>query len=97
MTANPTTYPNLFVVETASPRRPDPVRARVSGLPQLVYSQNFEIDSASRAEATRRGLHLPPDTRGGGPHGPHGPHLGDVLYWVACLGGAGLLLLCATT
>ena len=94
MTANPTTYPNLFVVETASPRRPDPVLARVSGLPQLVYAQNFEIDSANRAEAAHRGLHLPPDTRRGGPRGPHPV---DVLYWVACLGGAGLLLLCATT
>ena len=94
MTANPTTYANLFVVETASPRRPDPVRARVSGLPQLVYSQSLQIDPADRAEATHRGLHLAADTCGGG---PRGPHLGDVLYWVACLGGAGLLLLCATT
>ena len=28
---------------------------------------------------------------------PFGPHPGDILYWVACLGGACLLLLCATT
>jgi hypothetical protein len=33
------------------------------------------------------------DTRG---TGPRGPHPGDILYWVACLGGACLLLFAAT-
>jgi hypothetical protein len=28
---------------------------------------------------------------------PRGPHPGDVLYWVACVGGACLLILAATT
>jgi len=39
-------------------------------------------------------LFLLPDTRNGG---PRGPHPGDVLYWVACVGGACLLLLAATS
>jgi hypothetical protein len=44
--------------------------------------------------AQHHGLFLLPDTRSGG---PRGPHPGDVLYWVACVGGACLLLLAATT
>jgi hypothetical protein len=97
MTADPATYPAMFVLEGGAPsRRPDPVRARVSGGQQIVHSQSLQFDSANRdgMETAHRGLHLPPDTRGGG---PRGPHPGDVLYWVACLGGACLLLLCATT
>ena len=46
------------------------------------------------AEAAPPRLQLVPDTRGGG---PRRPHPGDVLYWVACLGGACLLLIAATT
>jgi len=41
-----------------------------------------------------RALHLLGVTRG---TGPRGPHPGDILYWAACLGGACLLLIAATT
>ena len=30
------------------------------------------------------------------PRGRRGPHPGDILFWVACVGGAGLLLFLAT-
>jgi hypothetical protein len=93
MTADPATYPATIVLEGgASSRRTDPVRARVCGGQQLVNSQSVAMGSADRAAV--EAAHLPSDTRGGG---RCGPHPGDVLYWVACLGGAGLLLLCATT
>jgi hypothetical protein len=78
----------MFVV---SSNRPDPVRARVSGGQQIVYSQGLQFTSANHA-STDHGMPLLPDTRG-----PRRPHPGDVLDWVACLGGACLLLLCATT
>jgi hypothetical protein len=94
MIADPATYPAMIVLEGgASSRRADPVRARVSSGQQLVNSQNLAMGSADRAavKTGHRGLDFPHEIRGGGPHPC------DVLYWVACLGGAGLLLLCATT
>jgi len=30
------------------------------------------------------------------PRARRGPHPGDILFWVACVGGAGLLLFLAT-
>jgi hypothetical protein len=59
---------------------------------QLTNDQILQADAATHSAADV--LHLPPDTRGGG---PRGPHPGDVLYWVACVGGACLLLIAATT
>jgi hypothetical protein len=99
MTADPATYPAIpatFVAGGASPRRTDPVRARVSGGHALTNSPTLYTghENGSEAHTTHRGLHLLADTRGAG---PRGPHPGDVLYWVACLGGACLLLLSATT
>jgi hypothetical protein len=91
MTANQTANPALFVIHGGSPRRPDPVKARVAAPRQLT---NFEAMQASAAPAPHRGLHLLADTARGG---PRRPHPGDVLYWVACLGGVCLLLLSATT
>jgi hypothetical protein len=41
-----------------------------------------------------RALRTLGETRG---TGPRGPHPGDILYWAACLGGACLLLIAATT
>ena len=93
MTAEPATYSTMFVLEGGSSRRPDPVRARVSSGQQIVHAQNLQMGRSDRAaaEAVHRNLHLPADTRS------RGPHPGDILYWVACLGGACLLLLSATT
>ena len=87
MTAEPATYPTtMIILEGGSPRRPDPVRARVSAASRLtVHSQGmpsapFEASQPDAGKPSSRRLHP-----------------GDVLYWVACLGGAGLLILCATT
>jgi hypothetical protein len=97
MTADPTSYSYsaTFAALVASGRGLDPVRARVIVRQQLTNDQILQADAAAHpaAEATPLGLHLPPDTRGSG---RRGPHPGDVLYWVACLGGACLLLIAAT-
>lgn len=89
MTADPAIAPATFIPNAASCLHPDPVRARVTAGLQLTYAESMQSESA---EAGHQGLHLPPDTRG-----PRKPHPGDILYWVACLGGACLLLLSATT
>jgi hypothetical protein len=67
------------------------VRARVTARQQLTNDQIPQADAMARPAIDL--LHLPPDTRGGG---PRGPHPGDVLYWAACIGGACLLLMAAT-
>jgi hypothetical protein len=95
MTADPAIYPATFAPVPASSRALDPVRLRVTVLPQLTNDQILQAESAQHyAEAAPPRLQLVPDTRGGG---PRRPHPGDVLYWVACLGGACLLLIAATT
>jgi hypothetical protein len=79
------------VSEVASWRRFDPVRARVTANSQTVLA-----DAAWRPDNTpqgRRQIHLLSETRN--PR-PRRPHPGDVLYWIACVGGACVLLLCAT-
>jgi hypothetical protein len=43
--------------------------------------------------ALYRKLYRPAGTYDGG---PRGPHPGDVIYWIACLGAAFLLILAAT-
>jgi len=95
MTTQPA-YPAPFAVNGAPSQPLDPVRARVAACPQLSCSQQLPAASPflPEAHAEHRGLHLLADTRG---TGPRGPHPGDVLYWVACLGGACLLLIAATS
>jgi hypothetical protein len=64
------------------PRRPiDPVRARV------IANSQYTL-----AEPLNRGIHLLPKAER-----PRRLHPGDIVYWVACLGGACLLLLSTTT
>jgi hypothetical protein len=92
MAASPVTYPPAFIPIAATGQRLDPVRARVSVSQQLTNDQILQADAAAHPAADL--LRLPPDTRGGG---PRGPHPGDILYWVACVGGVGLLLIAATT
>jgi hypothetical protein len=96
MTADPAIHPATFAPLAASTRGLDPVRLRVTVNQQLTNDQLLQADALAHREpeAPHRGLHLVPDTRGGG---PRGPHPGDVLYWVACLGGACLLLIAATS
>jgi hypothetical protein len=95
MTAEPAIYPATFAPLPASIRALDPVRSRVTVPAQLTNDQILRAESAAyQAESERLGIHLVPETRGGG---PRGPHPGDILYWVACLGGACLLLIAATT
>jgi len=72
-------------------RRIDAVRARIAANSRYALA---DADWRPEPLPSRRGIHLLPDTRS--PR-PRGPHPGDILYWVACLGGACLLLFSATT
>jgi hypothetical protein len=94
MTASQATYAAILAMDGAPARRIDRVRARMCATRSV---RTLPSARASRAEGQpeNHGLRLLADTRGTGP--ARGPHPGDVLYWVACLGGACLLLLCATT
>ena len=91
MTTNQAAYAAILAMDGPRPRRIDRIRAR------LASSRSHRNLDSARALRTEQlpetnGLHLVADT-----HGPRRPHPADVLYWVACLGGACLLLLCATT
>ncbi len=96
MTNNQATYAAMLALDEASSRPKDPVRARVgSSSRQLTNAQSLHTSTENNRDTRRhRGLYLLADTRG---TGPRGPHPGDILYWAACLGGACLLLLSATT
>jgi hypothetical protein len=65
--------------------------------PNTLHSVASRRSSSSHAMGNSvtepNSLYVMADTRGGG---PRGPHPGDILYWVACLGGACLLLFAAT-
>ena len=101
-TADPTTCP-----EFDHCRRPDPVPSRVAYHHPLTEYEKQQAELA--AEEERRGPHsrfaLPPvpqiDENGlmvGGPQPTwveRYTHPSDVVYWVACFGGACLLLLAA--
>jgi hypothetical protein len=91
MIANPANCPATFAPVAALALGFDRVRARVTVPQQLTNDQMPQADAMARPAVDL--FHLPPDTRGGG---PRGPHPGDVLYWVACVGGACLLLMAAT-
>jgi hypothetical protein len=94
MTTNQATYAAILAMDGPAPRRIDRIRARMSANRTFRSLQNAR-SFRSEAPPENPGLHVLADTRGTEP--ARGPHPGDVLYWVACLGGACLLLLCATT
>lgn len=90
MTTDLAIYPETLPAGS-SPSRLDPVRARVTAnSTYALANQEWRPEPVP----ARQGIHLLPDT--GSPKLSRW-HPGDVLYWVACLGGACLLLLCATT
>ena len=87
MTTNLASYPARVSPMLPSRQGLDPVRARVTAGHQLTNDQMMQaVEAAGQATEV---VHLP--------RGTHGPHPGDVLYWVTCVGGAGLLLIVATT
>jgi hypothetical protein len=88
MTTDLATYPETLA-PVAPWARPDPVRSRVKYEQPLTNFEILQAEEARRAAANP----LPPETCS--PR-PRRPHPGDVVYWVATLGGACLLLLCAT-
>ena len=96
MTTSQAAYAEILALDRASSRRAGRARPGVGDDTQLTGSHLLQTGPATRADdpAGQRRIHLLADTRS---TGPRGPHPGDVLYWVACLGGACLLLLCATT
>ncbi len=84
-----------------SPARPyDPVRARVQCAPIVTNAERLQAVQAAYAEAQRSRTHAPlgmdllRDTRLG--RYVQNLHPGDIVYWVAGLGGACLLLIKAT-
>lgn len=72
--------------------RPYLVPSRVAYHHPITNHERLQAEmAAEHVEQPATGRHFGlPDTRHGG------PHPGDVVYWVACLGGACLLVLCAT-
>ena len=82
-----------FARSAATGQGLDPVRSRVVVRQQLTNDQMLQANAAAQPVQTIPHALLP-DTRSGG---PRGPHPGDIIYWIACLGGVCLLLLCATT
>jgi hypothetical protein len=77
----------------------DPVRARVHFEPLTTNAERMQAEQAARdARSQRRaplGVALLTDTRLG--RYVENMHPGDIVYWVAGLGGACLLLIKATT
>jgi hypothetical protein len=93
MTANQIANPALFAIPGGLRQYTDPVKARVAAPRQITHFEELQASTAPTPE-THRGLHLLPEAVRGN---RRRPHPGDVLYWVACLGGVCLLLLSATT
>ena len=95
MTTNQAAYAALLAMDGPPPRRIDRIRAHISA------SKTLSAVSAVRT-AGSFGLHRPNENSGTATlnplsdSGPRSLHPGDILYWVACLGGACLLLVCAT-
>jgi hypothetical protein len=89
MTSNQSTYAAILAMDEKPASRIDRVRARMEA---SRMSRNLRRERTLQPvlQATNSRLHLVTDTR-------RKTHPGDVLYWVACLGGACLLLLTATT
>lgn len=94
--------------ESTACRRPDPVPSRVAYHHPLTEYEKLQAEraqeDAQRTGATpKRRFALPPEpvltpdsAQPTAANFLQGRHFGDVVYWVACLGGACLLLLCAT-
>ena len=80
---------NTATVSDPSTRlRPYLVPSRVAYHHPITNHERMQAElAAEHVEQPKQGFGLP-DTRHGG------PHPGDIVYWVACLGGVGLLLLC---
>jgi hypothetical protein len=97
MTTDLATYSEALAISAAACAHPDPVRSRVAYQPQLT---NFEKLQAYESQSARPGEvrmnNIGVDLPGTRAPRPRRPHPGDVLYWVACLGGVCGLLLCAT-
>ena len=94
MTTNQATYAAILAMDGPAPRRIDRIRARMSANRTFRSLQNAR-SFHSEAPPENPGLHLVATTRATGQSAVL--HPGDIVYWVACLGGACLLLLCATT
>jgi hypothetical protein len=108
MNADSATCLQSSVLEPAHCRRPDLVPSRVAYHHPLTEYEKQQAELAAEQEAgrsPRSRFTLPPvpetqTTTELSTTGSQGllsrAHPSDVMYWVACLGGAGLLLLSAT-
>jgi hypothetical protein len=88
-------------------RRSDPVPSRVAYHHPLTNYERMQAELAQEqaAPVPKRRFSLPPAAQTNeslsvgfdcGNTATHRTHPADLVYWVACLGGACLLLLCAT-
>jgi hypothetical protein len=92
----------VFVVYSlVSIARPEVFRA--TQLQRLVMNTtaiNHNVKPRSSGSQGAPGTHLPAqyglNSTAPNHRGRRGPHPGDILFWVACVGGAGLLLFLAT-
>jgi hypothetical protein len=96
MTTDSTTSPETTFATVIAWTQTDPVRNRVAYQQPLTNFEKLQTWDAQSAKtgslrAANLGIDLP-DTPG-----PRlrRPHPGDILYWVACVGGACGLLFCA--
>ena len=91
---------SLSPITSAASRAFDPVRARVHFEPLTTNAERLQAIEAARAAAERKQTRAPMgfnalrDTRLG--RYLENLHPGDIVYWVAGLGGACLLLIKAT-
>ena len=97
MTATPMPANNPLVRMDAA-RAFDPVRARVHVEPLTTNAERLQAVEAACTQTSQRraplGINALRDTRFG--RYIENMHPGDIVYWVACLGGACLLLIKAT-
>jgi hypothetical protein len=93
--------------ESSRYRHPDPVPSRVAYHHPLTEYEKLQAeraleDAQSVGAAPKGRFALPPlvacedAPQTATTRLLQGRHVGDIVYWVACLGGACLLLLCAT-
>lgn len=98
MTAAPQMPANNPILRMDAARAYDPVRARVRVEPVVTNAERLQAVEAARAQTSQRraplGVNALRDTRFG--RYIENMHPGDIVYWVACLGGACLLLIKAT-
>jgi hypothetical protein len=87
----PATRSAMFALLGTAPLHSDPVQSRVAAAHPRTHSEELQAVAAGNPTAPQQ---LSPPVRILR-SGSRSLHPGDILYWTACLGGVGLLLLFA--